>query len=236
MEKNDKYEKTEEEGRRDKHKDKNNNYDKNKSKNVEDIRANIPCSFEENCKFWKIGKCRYRHEQDYVDDKPKENRSNRQRDENLKQSEERKDDHHMEKENKKERNGKMCVHGKICKKLENQSCQLNHMCQKKECKLNDKCRYFHDIEKQSDVKLTKKDIQCKFLRNCREGNDCEYYHPPTSKKTLNHRRTPKNEEKEMYANVHFLTKQMKKMQKDIEEMKKKQDKKEHEGESRAEMH
>ena len=70
------------------------------------------------------------------------------------------------------------------------------MCKKKECELDDKCRYFHTNNQNPGAEFTKKDIQCKFLRNCREGKNCEYYHPPTTKKNLhNNKIDPKTKKR-----------------------------------------
>ena len=47
----------------------------------------------------------------------------------------------------------------------------------------------------------KEDILCLYYRNCREGNDCPYYHPESN-------REAKNGGKEMQEILHFLQKEM----------------------------
>ena len=76
-------------------------------------------------------------------------------------------------------------------------------------------------------RYSKKDILCRFLRNCRNKSKCEYFHPHHDKRRRNDgtekirdsERDSKNVEKEMHRNVHFLTEQMKRMQKDIQQIK-----------------
>ena len=65
---------------------------------------------------------------------------------------------------------------------------------------------------------SKKDILCKFYKNCREGKQCEYFHPISKKNSIDEE--SKNWGKEMYKNVHFLTKQLKKIAEEVTELKK----------------
>ena len=55
-------------------------------------------------------------------------------------------------------------------------------------------------KKKEDTK--KKDILCLYYRNCREGDNCQYYHPVSE-------REAKKGGKEMQEALHFLQKEMK---------------------------
>ena len=62
---------------------------------------------------------------------------------------------------------------------------------------------------------TKKDIRCRFYKNCREGKNCLYWHP--DEKT--NKNLSKNGEKEMQETLHFLMNEIKELRKDMKKMK-----------------
>ena len=105
---------------------------------------------------------------------------------------------------------KLCRFGKYCRDRNGDKCTYDHGCRRKKCELGDRCKYNHHS---SRPRKLKKDIVCKFLKNCREKENCEYFHPKAAG-VIN----PKNWQKEMYENVHFLTEQVKKLTKDLEKI------------------
>ena len=78
------------------------------------------------------------------------------------------------------------------------------------------CKFIHDFSnREMENGKLKKEILCRFVKNCKHGSTCEYYHPITQKKTTK----AKNWEEEMYKNVHFLSKQMKQLTESMNKMK-----------------
>ena len=78
-----------------------------------------------------------------------------------------------------------------------------------------------EIEKKK-VKKPKAETLGKFLKNCRNKEQCEYFHPPaelknnSNNKDNNKDNKAKNWQEEMHQDVHFLKTQMTQM---MEEMK-----------------
>ena len=210
------------------------------SKDGDDIRKSIPCTFKENCKFWKMDCCRYLHSSKYtgkveIGDK---------RENELTSAEE-----HSERRVKKQ-----CFNGKWCKNMN--KCPYNHTCIRNVCSYGEKCKFIHkktgltgkennneDDRGKGNQKIrkddananknttSKKEILCKFYRNCKDGEDCKFRHPSSEKKNGN---VTKNWQEEMYKDVHFLKNQMMEMMKEMKNIKMKQGKKQ-EGEQQEKM-
>ena len=63
--------------------------------------------------------------------------------------------------------------------------------------------------------LTKRDIQCRYYKNCREGKNCLYWHPDGKiNKNLS-----KNGEVEMQDTLHFLMNEIKELREDMKKIK-----------------
>ena len=72
----------------------------------------------------------------------------------------------------------------------------------------------------SKVKLMKKDTLCSYYKNCKYRDQCEFYHPaPENKQRIKQQNGSKNWQEEMQEGLHFLTKEMKRMAKEMQEMK-----------------
>ena len=184
-------------------------------------RLKIPCSFNDNCKFWKMDSCRYKHPDKY--DAKADNKKKKDDKENNDSRKETRDADEDEGENgkgkdEKTNKGRMCKYGKRCRDVNTDKCTFNHKCSRRGCD-QQKCRYNHEENKQHDDKKPERKDECRFRRNCKNNAKglCEYFHPPTEKKITES--DPKNWQKEMYESVHFLTQQMKEMEKQIREMK-----------------
>ena len=104
------------------------------------------------------------------------------------------------------------------------------------CEHGNGCKYIHEnghiFATANGAEKPKKEILCRFLRNCREGRNCKYFHPETSKSQNGNQ---KNWQKEMYMNIHFLTQQMKKVTEDLESMKIAQKGRKHDEENLGKM-
>ena len=94
---------------------------------------------------------------------------------------------------------------------------------KEECKhlKENKCWFKHpkgtkdDVMKETKEKGAnkgKKNTLCKFLKNCRNGNSCDFYHPV--------KKISKDGEEEMQKTLHFLKEQMVKQMKKVDMMSK----------------
>ena len=85
----------------------------------------------------------------------------------------------------------------------------------------------------------KKDITCRFYLNCRDGNQCPYYHPKSEKGA-------KNGVEEMQGVLHFLQKEMKNLKlsnislmkeiREIKDIKKGRNRRRPEEENHGKMH
>ena len=216
--------------------------EKNGDDEADNRRREIPCNFRDSCKFWKIGKCRYYHSQEYAKSTTSQMEEIGNRVKKMMNRTERetgvKDNCCEEKlcDATSDVNGKdSCKFGKFCRDLKKDTCTLDHTCKKEECELGNRCEYIHEKQQSSPTssraRRLKKDILCRFLKNCREGKNCEYFHPKTTKNNENQ----KNWQEEMYMNVHFLTEQMKKVTKDLKKIKTSQKQREQDEENLEKM-
>ena len=176
-----------------------------KKKGNQAKRKGITCSFGENCKFWKYDDCRYEHSSKYEETDPPEEVKVKEKNQTV----------HQQK--------KQCRYGKRCDRIK--ICAFEHTCRKPECKI-DGCKYQHGMDEEAEQNknknekkegnvMDKKNIKCKFVKNCRNGEDCEYLHPneksPKEKSSKNGRR-------EMQDVLHFLRNEMMKMRQDMKKM------------------
>ena len=114
----------------------------------------------------------------------------------------------------------LCQKGKRC---DNKHCVFGHECRKADCTMGEKCKYIHNRgavkapkeggkDKRKDSMKTdatkdeasqqkeKKEVLCRFYRNCKYKENCPYYHPQVMRKS-------KNGGEEMQT-LHFLTKEI----------------------------
>ena len=227
--------------------------DGKKEKTVEvaskNVRKEIVCIFGINCKFWKSNDCRYHHPEKYEE---YEDRELTEKDKSM-----------AYKEGHKSK-PKPCWHGKFCTKDDctfEHNC-INSDCKRKRCKYihpedskvqkKDQARNQVEHEKQlmdseqqhrnkpdknnNKEKTPRKDILCRYYRNCREGGNCPYFHPKREN-------VAKNGEKEMQGVLHFLQKEMQNLKtmninlrKEVKEIKKQTNRGRRDGESQERMH
>ena len=195
------------------------NRNRNRNKPEKDVRKEIECNFGKNCKFWKANECRYHHSEKYKDEAVNDRKvtGNGEKVNNKHES------------SKPCWNGKSCTdddcifeHNCVKSNCESKRCRYIHpentqteknlqSRQKKEYVENgsqdrkgrqqrpDSQEEENKGKKEEDSK--KKDILCRFYRNCKEGDKCAYYYPESKKEA-------KNGGKEMQEVLHFLQKEM----------------------------
>ena len=103
------------------------------------------------------------------------------------------------------------------------TCIFDHDCREADCKLGEECEHLHtpnDGKEQRKKNMkdrnrtSKKEVICKFYKNCREGESCEYYHPEVQKE-----RKSKNGESEMQETLlHFLMKEIREVREEMKGM------------------